>query len=169
MSDKQIGEQVEKTIDCMKVGDLACVQNIIGSVQDQKRYMEMLPNEATVSALPDLKITYSTKEDNSSRYDSVGNKFMTVKIDYGNISDDKDDKLSVEENRSSWDKFLDTFKGDKKQDAPAPAQESTEKSSQEKAKPADSSQSEKGKEEVYHGFGGLAGQAEENLRKRREW
>ena len=60
MSDAQTGwQKLDKTVDCMKTGDVKCVQETLNTVQDQKLFMDLLGSRAERASLPGLQIVDS--------------------------------------------------------------------------------------------------------------
>lgn len=85
MSDQVLNgwQKLDKTVDCMKTGDVKCVQETLNSVQDQKLFMDLLGNRAMGnSALPGLQIVDSNKDGHTDGIKvTAGKNQMSITLD----------------------------------------------------------------------------------------
>lgn len=49
-------QKLDKTVDCMKSGDIKCIQGTVETVQDQKLFMDLLASRSQTASLPGLEI-----------------------------------------------------------------------------------------------------------------
>lgn len=49
-------QKLDKTVDCMKTGDIKCIQGTVETVQDQKLFMDLLASKSQSALLPGLEI-----------------------------------------------------------------------------------------------------------------
>ncbi len=88
MSDALNGHQkLEKTAECMKTGDVKCVQETLNTVQDQKLFMDLLGSKAEAKGLPGLQIVDSDKDGHTDAVKvTAGKNKMTVGLADGKLS-----------------------------------------------------------------------------------
>ncbi len=88
MSDAQTGwQKLDKTVDCMKTGDVKCVQDTLNTVQDQKIFMDLLGSKAESKGLPGLQIVDSDKDGHTDAVKvTAGKNKMTVGLADGKLT-----------------------------------------------------------------------------------
>lgn len=88
MSDAQTGwQKLDKTVDCMKTGDVKCVQETLNTVQDQKIFMDLLGSKAERASLPGLQIVDGDKDGHTDAVKvTAGKNKMTVGLADGKLS-----------------------------------------------------------------------------------
>ncbi|MBP9090374.1 hypothetical protein KBI23_05040 [bacterium] len=88
MSDALNGHQkLEKTAECMKTGDVKCVQETLNTVQDQKIFMDLLGSKAESKGLPGLQIVDSDKDGHTDAVKvTAGKNQMSIDLKDGNLS-----------------------------------------------------------------------------------
>lgn len=88
MSDALNGHQkLEKTAECMKTGDVKCVQETLNTVQDQKLFMDLLGSKAESKGLPGLQIVDSDKDGHTDAVKvTAGKNQMSIDLKDGNLS-----------------------------------------------------------------------------------
>lgn len=84
-------QKLDKTVDCMKTGDVKCVQETLNTVQDQKIFMDLLGSKAEAKGLPGLQIVDFDKDGHTDAVKVTGGKNkMTIGLADGKltVSDD---------------------------------------------------------------------------------
>jgi len=80
-------QKLDKTVDCMKAGDVKCVQETLNSVQDQKIFMDLLGSKAEAKGLPGLQIVDFDKDGHTDAVKvTAGKNKMTVGLADGKLS-----------------------------------------------------------------------------------
>ncbi len=80
-------QKLDKTVDCMKTGDLKCVQETLNTVQDQKIFMSLLGSKAEAKGLPGLQIIDLDKDGQAEAVKvNGGNNKMTVALKEGKLT-----------------------------------------------------------------------------------
>ncbi|MFA6210380.1 MAG: hypothetical protein WCT03_01985 [Candidatus Obscuribacterales bacterium] len=88
MSDVLNGwQKLDKTVDCMKTGDVKCVSETLKTVQDQKLFMDLLGSKAQTAGLPGLELIDSNKDGHTDAVKvAAGKNKMTVGLADGKLS-----------------------------------------------------------------------------------
>lgn len=88
MGDAQTGwQKLDKTVDCMKTGDVKCVQETLNTVQDQKLFMDLLGSKAESKGLPGLQIVDGDKDGHTDAVKvTAGKNQMSIDLKGGNLS-----------------------------------------------------------------------------------
>ncbi|CAN5374236.1 hypothetical protein BH11CYA1_BH11CYA1_42620 [soil metagenome] len=84
-------QKLDKTVGCMKEGDVKCVSETLKTVEDQKLFMDLLGNKAMSAGLPGLEIVDADKNGHTDAVKvTLGNHKMTVSLtgDKMSVSDD---------------------------------------------------------------------------------
>lgn len=80
-------QKLDKTVDCMKTGDVKCVSETLKTVQDQKLFMDLLGSKAQTAGLPGLELVDSNKDGHTDAVKvAAGKNKMTVGLADGKLS-----------------------------------------------------------------------------------
>ncbi len=95
-------QKMDKTIDCMKTGDVKCVQATINTAEDQRMFMDRIGNRPAAASLPGLEIVEKDGHVDAVKVTGGKNK-MTISFDAanGNKLTVKDDSPSIKKSLSN--------------------------------------------------------------------
>lgn len=80
-------QKLDKTVDCMKTGDVKCVSETLNTVQDQKLFMDLLGSKAQTAGLPGLELIDSNKDGHTDAVKvAAGKNKMTVGLADGKLT-----------------------------------------------------------------------------------
>ncbi|GEM_PF-808795 len=93
-------QKLDKTVDCMKTGDVKCVQATVNTAEDQKLFMDLLATRGQSASLPGLEITQKDGHVDALKITAGKNK-MTLSFDHAN-----GDRLTVKDDSPTFMKSL---------------------------------------------------------------
>ena len=80
-------QKLDKTVDCMKTGDVKCVAETLKTVQDQKIFMDLLGSKAEGASLPGLQIVDGDKDGHTDAVKvTAGKNKMTIGLADGKLT-----------------------------------------------------------------------------------
>jgi len=95
-------QKLDKTVDCMKTGDIKCIQGTVETVQDQKLFMDLLASKSQSASLPGLEIGKAGEHVDSLKV-TEGKHKLTLAFDHqhGNQLTITDDSPTLMKSLSS--------------------------------------------------------------------